>query len=85
MTRKEKKQLESKVGTKLSEHHRLPVSLGGGNEEENRIMVPRHRHDAFHRFFTVNGRCMTVEEIVEELNLTWIDYRFEIISKTHPS
>ena len=60
-------------------HHRLPVSRGGDDSERNRVLVPIHLHEAYHRLF---GNS-TPQEIAKILNETWIstEYQFAVLKR----
>lgn len=58
----------------ITKHHRRMRCHNGGDEPENISLVPRKKHEAFHRLF---GN-MTTREIVKLLNDVWIDPLWEI-------
>lgn len=73
----------SKKKDRFDEHHRLSRALGGDDSYENRVIVSRQKHCAWHTLF--NGR-MSLEKIVDELNNKWIraDKKLIIVNKTPP-
>lgn len=63
-------------GTKImTEHHRLPRSLGGKSVPENISIVESKKHQAWHILF----RNLTVEAIVAIINKKWIDPQWELV------
>ena len=60
---------------KKDNHHRLPSALGGTDDypRNNLVHVPVRKHRAWHTLFSGD---MTLEQIVHQLNETWIDPRF---------
>jgi hypothetical protein len=49
----------------LTIHHLVPTSRGGGNNQENKKLIPRLRHDAWHLLFK-NLKPEEVIEVVKE-------------------
>jgi len=63
----------------ITKHHRRPLSKGGLNDESNISLVPLNRHQAWHTLFVNKDP----DEIVEEINDTWLDpdYKLILVSK----
>ena len=61
---------------KLSEHHRLPTSLGGTSEIDNISYLTPTKHQSWHTLF----QNWDAERIVEEINRLYIDPHYEVIA-----
>lgn len=71
MNRKTRRRIARLNGQTI--HHRKPKFFNGTDDRWNMIGVDEKRHIAFHYIFSINGRPMTIEEIVRDLSQTWID------------
>ena len=56
-------------------HHRRPRSLGGTEDKENIVSVPKHYHQAWHQLFH-NASPYSIAEII---NRIWIDPDYELV------
>jgi hypothetical protein len=66
---------------KTNQHHRLPRSQGGSNDDSNISIVNISKHDAYHLLFSRrDSRCMEPHEIAQELNETWIDPKYALVA-----
>jgi hypothetical protein len=59
----------AKKSNQYNEHHRVPLSRGGSDNQSNLSVVRISHHRAYHQMFG----CMTPEQIAKYLNLKWID------------
>lgn len=59
----------------LSVHHRKPLTLGGADEEPNRIYIPRHEHQGWHMLF----ENLDVQDIADKINSRFLDPEFEFV------
>lgn len=59
----------------LNTHHRLPTSIGGGNEESNISMLPAHQHDAWHSIVSNH----TASTICFLINDKFLDPNYKLI------
>lgn len=59
----------------MTEHHRLPESLGGKRTPENISTVEAKKHQAWHILF----RNLPAEAIVAIINKKWIDPQWELV------
>lgn len=69
---------KSRVG--LTEHHRRPKSLGGG-EGDNVSEIPISKHRAWHTLF----RNFTPEMIAKEINEKYLDKDYFFVAKRRSS
>lgn len=53
---------------KITKHHKIPTSRGGGNEESNIKYVVADKHRAFHFLFN----NMTPQEVIEHIKKEWV-------------
>ena len=60
----------------LTLHHRKPVSVGGSNVAQNISYVTRERHEMYHTLFGSG----TVQEVLHELNTTWLDQEVIVVA-----
>jgi hypothetical protein len=51
----------------MTDHHRKPESLGGGNDKRNISSVPRYQHQAWHTLFD----SLSPLQILERLEYYW--------------
>lgn len=59
----------------MSEHHRLPKSLGGGNESRNISHLPVNRHQAWHTLF----QNFSADRIAAEINDRYLDPDYQLV------
>jgi hypothetical protein len=71
-----KQKREAKKRERRTRHHRLPRSLGGGNNLDNISLVHRAPHQAYHLLFGA-GESDTV---AEALNHTWLPIQAVLVT-----
>lgn len=60
----------------MSTHHKLPRSLGGGNDERNLVELSVKKHQAWHTLF----QNYSADKIAAEINQRYIDPDYHLVA-----